>query len=179
MNNKSNLFILLVTAALTLLAGSASAAVWYVDGTTSGDGTSWTEGFNTIAEAITVASVGDEIWVKGGTYAITSQIQVGKAVGIYGGFAGDESERSQRDWANNVTTIDGQDTTAILKITDEPTVDGFTLTNGYNTVDWGGGAVYIASWGKTPRISNCIISNNTAARHRRLQGRRCDICGSR
>jgi hypothetical protein len=162
MNNKSNLFILVVTAALTLLAGPARADVWYVDGTTSGDGTIWAEGFETIAEAITIASAGDEIWVKMGTYAISSQIQVNKAVGIYGGFAGDESERSQRDWAGNVTTIDGQDTTAILKITDEPTIDGFTLTNGYNTDDLRGGAIHIVGLNKTPMVSNCIISGNTA-----------------
>jgi len=36
------------------------------------------------------------------------------------------------------------------------------LPTDVNSVVWGGGAVYIASSDKAPRISNCIISNNTA-----------------
>ncbi len=154
--------MLLVLAALTLLTGPASATTWYVDGTASGDGTSWAQGFETIAEAIADANAPDEIWVKAGTYAISFQIQVDEAIGIYGGFAGDEIERSQRDWVNNTTTIDGQGTTGILSLTGEPTIDGFTLTNGYLTGSFGGGAVYIDGWLKTARISNCIISGNTA-----------------
>ena len=165
MKNLSNLITLLVVAALTLLTGPASAATWYVDGTASGDGTSWAQGFETIAEAIADANAPDEIWVKAGTYAISSQIQVDEAIGIYGGFAGDENLRSQRDWVNNTTTIDGQGIDRILRITDEPTIDGFTLTNGYFTGSFGGGAVLIggaASWLKTARISNCIMSGNYA-----------------
>ena len=165
MKSKSSLFILFVMAALTLLAVPVWASVYYVDGTTGGNGTSWPQAFETIANAVTAAEPGDEIWVKAGTYAISSQIQVDKAVGIYGGFAGDETERSQRDWAGNTTTIDGQDSTRILLITKEPTIDGFTLTNGRSSVGWGGGAVSIGGLGsqdKTATISNCIISGNTA-----------------
>jgi hypothetical protein len=164
MKNKSNLFILLATAALTLLAGSASAVVYYVDGTDGSDpndGLSWGTAKATIQAAINAAGTGDEIRVKAGTYVLSSQIQVNKAVGIYGGFAGDESERSQRDWANNTTTIDGDDSVGIFKITDQPTIDGFTLINGYNTVDWGGGAMYITGLNKTATVSNCIMSDNT------------------
>ena len=106
MKSLSNLIMLLVIAALTLLTGPASAATWYVDDTASGDGTSWAQGFETIAEAIADANAPDEIWVKAGTYAISSQMQVNEAIGIYGGFAGDETQRSPRDWANNTTTID-------------------------------------------------------------------------
>lgn len=94
--------------------------------------TNWAEGFETIAEAIADANALDEIWVKAGTYAISSQIQVDEAIGIYGGFAGDEIQRSQRDWINNTTIIDGQGTTAILNIADEPIFDGLSLINGYS-----------------------------------------------
>ena len=167
MKSRKSLLMLLAVAALTLLSSPLSADIWYVDGTTSGDGTSWAQGFETIAEAVADANALDEVWVKAGTYAVASQIDVHKPIGIYGGFAGDESERSRRDWANNTTTIDGQGSTRILNITDEPIIDGVILTNGYydaNTVSSdGGGAVYIgggASWNKTARISNCIMSNN-------------------
>ncbi|MHC4676486.1 MAG: PASTA domain-containing protein, partial [Planctomycetota bacterium] len=168
MKGLSNLITLLVIAALTLLAGPASAVVYYVDSESPddpNDGLSWNEAKPTIQWAVNLAEPGDEIWVKMGTYAISSQIQVNEAIGIYGGFAGSEIERSQRDWANNITTIDGQGTTGILSLIDEPTIDGFTLTNGYYTGLFGGAAVYIgggASSQKNARVSNCIISNNTA-----------------
>jgi len=168
MKSLSNLITLLVIAALTLLAGPTSAATWYVDGTASGDGTSWAQGFETIAEAIADANAPDEIWVKAGTYAISSQMLVDEAIGIYGGFAGDETQRSQRDWANNATTIDGQNSVRILQISDESTIDGFTLVNGYydtsTDTEFGGGAIYVAGSGggdKTAHVSNCTISNNT------------------
>ncbi|HIJ71985.1 MAG TPA: hypothetical protein HPP87_11585, partial [Planctomycetes bacterium] len=169
MKSKLNSLILLVIAALTFGALPVSADLWYVDGSASGNGTSWAQAFETIAEAVAAAAdTGDEIWVKAGIYAISSQIQIDKNVGIYGGFAGNETERSQRDWVNNITIIDGQDTTRILKLTDEPIIDGFTLTRGYYEVTeaiGGGGAVYMGGIGaldKTARIRNCIISDNTA-----------------
>ncbi len=144
MKSLSNLITLLVIAALTLLAGPASAVVYYVDSESPddpNDGLSWNEAKPTIQWAVNLAEPSDEIWVKMGTYAISSQIQVNEAIGIYGGFAGSEIERSQRDWANNTTTIDGQDTTPIFNISDEPIIDGFSLINGYNNVGFGGAAV--------------------------------------
>ncbi len=164
MKSLSNLITLLVIAALTLLAGPTSAATWYVDGTASGNGTSWAQGFETIAEAIADANAPDEIWVKAGTYTISSQMLVDEAIGIYGGFAGSETERSQRDWATNTTTIDGQDNTRILKIKNETIIDGFILTNGYydaSSTFSGGGAISFGPGAGDTRISNCIISNNT------------------
>jgi len=158
--------MLLAVVALTFLSSPAAAVVYYVNGENGedpNDGLSWDTAKATIQAAVTDAATDDEIWVKMGTYAISSQIQVDKNVGIYGGFEGDETERSQRDRAANTTTIDGQGGARILNITNEPIIDGFTLTNGYFTGTSGGGAVYIgggASWNKTARISNCIMSHN-------------------
>jgi hypothetical protein len=167
MKGLSNLITLLVIASLTLLAGPASAVVYFVDSESPddpNDGLSWNEAKPTIQWAVNLAEPGDEIWVKMGTYAISSQIQVDEAIGIYGGFAGSEIERSQRDWANNTTTIDGQDITRILRIIGATIIDGFILTNGYydaSTGGWGGGAVSFGPGTGYARISNCIISNNT------------------
>lgn len=169
MKSRTSLFMLLAVAALTFVSSPAAAVVdvYYVDGENGEDpnnGLSWETAKATIQEAIDTADPCDEIWIKAGTYYISSQIQVDKAVGIYGGFAGDENLRSERDWAANTTTIDGQNNTRILQTADEPIIDGFTLINGYYEVATsvgGGGAVYITGWGKTARISNCIISDNT------------------
>ncbi len=43
MKSKSSLFILFVMAALTLLAVPVWASVYYVDGTTGGNGKSWND----------------------------------------------------------------------------------------------------------------------------------------
>ncbi len=148
-----------------IVRDSEPATVIYVKQGGTGSGTSWADAYGDLQDALDDAGSGDEIWVKAGTYAISAEIQVNKPIGIYGGFAGSEIERIQRDWANNTTTIDGQGITRIFRITDEPTIDGFTLTNGYYTGALGGGAIFIggvSSWLKTVRISNCIISGNTA-----------------
>ena len=110
--------------------------LWCVDGDTgaSGDGTSWSEAFKTIGEALDAASDGDEIWVKQGTYPLTSQLTLDKAVHMYGGFAGTETVRNQRDWLNNTTTVNGQNATyRCFYVSADATIDGFTITAGNAT----------------------------------------------
>jgi len=100
------LFKIALFLSLTLFFhGIASGALWYVNGdiSTSGDGANWNTAFLTIQEAVSTASEGDEIWVKKGTYLLSSQINVGKAAGIYGGFSGNETQREQRDWERNLS----------------------------------------------------------------------------
>ena len=124
---------------------------------TSGDGTSWGTAFKTIQEAIDAASANDEIWVKQGTY---SSSNLNNAVHIYGGFAGGETAREDRDWKTNVTTVDGTNTTRCFNVSANATIDGFTITNGDPGSDWGGG-MYI-SGAIMPTIANCIFIGNTA-----------------
>ena len=136
--------------------GDACEAVWYVDDqvVSSGDGTSWGEAFKTIQGAIDVAEEGNYIWVKEGTYTLTSKITVSKAVSIYGGFNGTETERDQRDWENNETIIDGGDFVGCFYITAHAVIDGFTIRNGW--ADGGGMCIDNAS----PIISNCTFKRN-------------------
>jgi len=152
----------------TLLCHSiAFAGVWYVRGDVgiSGTGTKWSHALKTIQEAVDAASTGDEIWAKNGTYLLSSQINVDKVVGIYGGFDGSETQREQRDWATNVTTIDGQGSVYhCFYVTADATIDGLTITGG--NVDgnsWpdnaGGG---ICAYQSSPTISNCTFSGNSA-----------------
>ena len=158
--------IALFLGLIFLSCASASGVVWYVSGDIdiSGNGTTWPEAFLTIQEAVNAAGEGDEIWLKKGTYSLSAQINIDKAAAIYGGFAGSETQRDQRDVATNVTSIDGQGSVYhCFYITADATIDGLTITGGNaNGVspDHTGGGIYI--YQSFPRITNCIISENTA-----------------
>jgi len=148
--------------------GYRQGSTWYVDVDvdvdSSGNGTSWSEAFETIQEAIDAASEGHEIWVKMGTYSLTSQINVNKAIDIYGGFAGTETQRDQRDWANNITTVDGQDSVYhCFYVTGDATIDGFTITGGtalFSYPHGRGGGMHIFNSFAT--IANRILWGNPA-----------------
>jgi len=172
-HKKKRTSILVATLfALTLffVGGSvwAQVPVRHVDGSVpaSGDGLTWSTAYKTIQEAVNGATVPlTDIWVKQGTYLLTSQINVDKRVGIYGGFAGSETARSQRNWLANVTTINGQVSVYhCFYVTANAVIDGFTITggnaNGSVYPDNCGGGIYNDSFSTT--IRNCILYNNTA-----------------
>ena len=136
---------------LVLLAGvclAASAeAVWYVNGDSSGpqDGKSWDTAFRTIQRAIDAAHGGD-IWVAKGVYdeprfsmLHSPPVNTGSLVldgSLYGGFAGTETSRNQRNWRTRVTTIDGSRSRGgsrayhVVVCPGFAILDGFTITGG-------------------------------------------------
>ncbi|MEN8220244.1 MAG: Calx-beta domain-containing protein [Pseudomonadota bacterium] len=147
---------------LAILPSLSLAATRHVDGevTSSGDGSSWVEAFKTIQEAIDASATFDEIWVKQGTYVLSSSINVNKWVNIYGGFDGTETVLSQRDWKANVTTVDGNNATRGFYITTHnSTLDGFTITHG--KVDGYGAGIYVEK-ATRPTIINCTFTENSA-----------------
>jgi len=93
-------------------------AVLYVNGSAApgGDGLSWERAFTSLQNALSAASGGavKEIWVARGTYkpaepngAREATFQLINGVGIYGGFAGDETSRTHRNPRENVTILSG------------------------------------------------------------------------
>ncbi|MDB6072450.1 MAG: hypothetical protein JWO89_90, partial [Verrucomicrobiaceae bacterium] len=104
------------------LAVHSNAAVRYVSSAATGtnNGTSWTNAYKELVSAIAAAQAGDEIWVAGGIYYPDYNTSTGVHTGdralrfgvksnvsYYGGFAGTETLRSQRDWAANRTVLSG------------------------------------------------------------------------
>jgi hypothetical protein len=90
--------------------------IWYVKADAEGDndGSSWEDAFTDLQAALAVVQPGQEIWVAAGLYKPTGEetdreatFQLLDDVAIYGGFAGDETEREQRDWETNVTVLSG------------------------------------------------------------------------
>jgi hypothetical protein len=128
--------------------------------------------------ALTNAVSGDEIWVAAGMYKPTggtdraATFQLRNDVAVYGGFAGTEAARDERNPATNVTTLSGEigggsigdNSYHVVTGAAGATLDGFTVTAGYadNYSPSGnggrGGAIFNNSG--TLTVSNLIISNN-------------------
>ena len=75
-------------------------------GDDSNDGSSWELAKRTIGGAVeALGAEGGEVWVAAGVYE--ERIELPRYVFLYGGFAGDEESREERDWRVNETVIDG------------------------------------------------------------------------
>jgi hypothetical protein len=109
-------------------------------GTDTGD--SWADAFTELQNALACADSGDEVWVAAGTYtpvtpadsdAVTdaereASFSVFAGVAVYGGFAGTETARTQRDPDANVTALSGD-----LDGNDGTDADGFATDNDQNS----------------------------------------------
>jgi cytoskeletal protein CcmA (bactofilin family) len=164
------LFLLLSCLLVVALAGNGWAGVWYVkpDGSDFNDGQSWLTAFQTIQNAVNSASddpaAPDEIWVAAGTYLLEETylhrdyILIDKVVSLYGGFSGTETNRDERDWVNNVTTVDGNNTVLCFYMIADGTIDGFTIAHGNDYYYAYGGGIRIDRC--SPTIANCKFQEN-------------------
>ena len=132
----------------------------YVTTTGTGDGSSWENASNDLVWTMNTAALIKEtfgtqavVWVAEGTYYGTpgnNAFTMVEGVDVYGGFAGTETELSQRDINNHPTILDGQNVQRVLNqpgsFSTQTTWDGFTLQHGNVTnlsgsyANCGGGA---------------------------------------
>jgi predicted outer membrane repeat protein len=136
-------------------------------------GDSWANACE-LQTALTNASAGYEIWAAAGTYKPGTNredtFQLMSGVALYGGFAGTETTREQRDWEANLTVLSGDigveadssdnsyhvvtgsgvDATAVL--------DGFTVTGGNGSL--AGGGMY--NQNGSPSLGNVTFIENSA-----------------
>ena len=169
----------------------ALAAVLFVDLDAPGpvhDGSNWTNAYTDLQEALTAANAGDEIWVQEGIYKPTSgtdrhsKFHLKDNVQLYGGFVGNESEKSQRDLVLHKSTLSGDIGTLndptdnsyqvvyAERVNSSTVIDGFVITGGYadfQTLDMGStyediGAGMIVILG-SPVLSNLEFRDNYAA----------------
>ncbi len=123
------------------------------------DGSSWAQPKPSVQAGVgAAASSGGEVWVQAGTYF--ERISLAPFVQVYGGFAGTETERDQRDWRIHITTLDGQQLGSV--VTGTPgygisTLDGFTITHGSAA---SGGGIYLSA--SSPRLAHNEITTNSA-----------------
>ncbi len=161
-------------------AGSVIYVKWNASGTNNG--TSWANAYTSLQSALSAAASGDEIWVAQGTYYPTTgtdrtiSFQLKNGVGIYGGFAGNETARNQRDFRNNMTTLSGNigasgDSSdnsyhVVVSSANDATawIDGFIVQDGFadgaTYPQFVGAGMYVVNG--NPRVNNMAIWANYA-----------------
>lgn len=170
----------------TVDLGAYEAQFVYVDlgATGNNDGTSWTNAYTNLQDALNNASSGTIIDVAGGTYTPTSgtdrsaSFVMGNGIAIFGGFNGSNNtsaDPNQRDPETYVTTLsgnigsggfDGDNSYNVLIANgDSDLLDGLSILHG--NADGSGtnqnlaGGISIV--GGSLNINDCIISNNVGA----------------
>ena len=148
---------------LTLSLLTATAQQLHVRPTATGDGTgsSWSNA-TTLEHAVSVATTDQAIWVQAGTYNLTATLVVSHGVRLYGGFAGNETELRQRNFAKNPTIIDANNLFAAVTLDYTAVLNGFTVQNGVanSPTRMNGGGVLMRAGS---RLENSYILNNIAA----------------
>jgi hypothetical protein len=165
--------------------------VRYVDVDATGDplndGLSWETAFadpRAGIDSASAAALSDpefdacEVWVVKGTYYayVTSREDTFRLLDdvlVFGGFNGDETARSERDWQANETVLDGRGgpdgdvrVYHVVRALGDGRLDGITITGGLadetdNAFNQRGAGIDID--GTSPTIANCTIAENEAS----------------
>jgi hypothetical protein len=155
--------------------------VWKVNATAAagGDGKTWEAAFNDLQTAMQQSQAGDEIWVAAGRYTPGTTredtFQLKPGCQLYGGFAGTETSREERNWELNATFLSGDigivgdledNSYNVLHSANGNIIDGLTICDGNANFDGSkgsydrGGGVYNDT--SNLIIQNCIFLNNHA-----------------
>jgi hypothetical protein len=157
--------LLMILALFFVTFPSLAKSVIYVKSGANGDGSSWSNAFGNVQQAVDLAAkTGADVWVAKGVYKgdSTAVVSLKPNVSLYGGFAGTETSLSVRDTAKNPTVLDGDNAIRVISQVDDfadtsaVVVDGFTIQNGMAS---NGGGAFLK---KNATISNCILKNNGA-----------------
>ena len=168
--------ILVVFGAILLflisLSSFALGAVVYVKWDSPGpilDGKSWDTAFHSIQDGVNAAGFGYEVWVARGVY--TGYVSMKNNVGLYGGFACNETSKDQRIVVDaNRTIIDGRDTGfQVIYGANGAKIDGFSIVRGHIAVYCRGRTevshcrLISNSWGVVDYYGGSVITNNLIA----------------
>jgi|GEM_PF-1466217 len=132
-----------------LFAGTAGATTYYVasGGNDGSAGTSWAAAKQTIQGGVDVATVaGDVVIVSNGTYVLSSQVSISKAITVLG-FTGNRAD----------VIVDGNNSVRCFYLTAAATLAHMTITRGANA---NGAGVYMN--GAAGTVTNCLFHCNAA-----------------
>ncbi len=161
------IFLLFCIACLSSLAIYAQNNRYYVaiDAAGANTGLSWADAFADLQSALQVAQAGDTIWVAEGTYHPTAttdrmlSFEPPSGIKIFGGFAGNEIDLSQRDWAAHPAILSG-----------DIGVPGDSLDNSYNVV-------YLFEPDSNTVLDGLVIRDGVANHPGALPSRDRRVCG--
>jgi len=174
-------------AVCALFGGPAWAGVIRhvkADATGANNGLSWANAYTDLQAGLAAVS-GDEIWVAEGTYKPTTgtlrtvSFVLKSGLGLYGGFAGTETELGQRSWETNATVLSGDIGTSgsaadnsyrVVVGAHLAVLDGFTITAGNASIS--GGGMYNED--VSPTVTNCTFSGNAAGDFNGAGGGMCN-----
>lgn len=189
------LYVLLFLFSLTLGTNAIAQTIRYVKAGGTGDGSTWANAAGDLQAMINLSAANDEVWVAAGTHKPTRRADVTgtvtlndrynsfvlkKDVAIYGGFAGTETNRLNRNFTANLTVLSGN-------IGDQATdldnayhvvvasgdlgtarLDGFTVTKGYTNGTGTGSSVSVNGNSIPPTRSPGIINYYSSATYENL-----------
>lgn len=148
---------------LSLVTSSSRAAILRVKADAPGpahDGATWQSAFATITSGLAAAAPGDEVWVASGVYQ--ERITLPAGVSLYGGFAGNETDRAQADPAVNASVIYGGGQPRVITIAPgagpDTVLDGMSVQSGaidHSDMEHAGG---ILCEDASPTIRNNVIA---------------------
>ena len=173
---------LLLNRSVTITIVSRDVLHVKFDAVEEGDGTSWTDAFTNLQDALKVANSGDDIWVAAGTYvpgmSRQATFQLTDGISVYGGFTGNETSIDQRDPSTNVTILSGDingddgnnfannadNVYHVVTLNGQCRLEGFTITAGNANINndlgsLGGGVLSI---GSQATVNQCTFIGNTA-----------------
>ena len=134
-------------------------------GAAPNDGLTWATAMLHPQDAVDVALGGDEVWVAAGTYlrrdsGDTVLLAMRNGVSVYGGFAGTEALRDDRDWTLNASVLDGDGVCEHVVTGANATLDGLTIQGGDAGGGNGGGLLNSSN----TEVVHCTFSGNSATR---------------
>jgi len=181
-------FVLIFAMTGFASAEASSGRIWYVNQANSGarDGLGWATAFSSLQSALAAVKAGDEVWVAMGTYHPDEKdprvsFRLKENTSVFGGFAGGETRREQRNYTKNLTILSGNigrgdrrgNTRTIVMGADNAVLDGFTISDAYavdearmhlvpadilkNDMSVGGG---MRNFMVSPIVRNCVFTNN-------------------
>lgn len=116
-----------------------------------GDGTTWEKAFSNLQVAVDAAArTGGQVWAARGTFY--GSIEMKEGVRLYGGFAGTETELSQRNYNTNQTVINATGYATGVTAANASTLDGLVIK---------GGTYGIFCGTRSPTIANCVVRENS------------------
>lgn len=135
----------------------------YVADDGTGDGSSWSSAYPDLESAMAIANLYStgQIWIKNGTYYGNTSSDIAftmpKGVTLYGGFAGTESDISERDLHSGATVLSGNNQRAVLLspvTTTSGNIYDITFADGIAT---NGAVVNVKN---SIRLERCVFENN-------------------